>query len=176
MFVGMRMLEMHVAIQDERRSADGYRATVEESSSPHNDTEITSANLAHRPILFYDGVCGLCNHTIEFIIRRDHRRLFRFAPLQGETARQLLDLAVIRDLKTFVYLGAKREYRRSAAVVRMLWNLGGIWKILAMFLWLIPMPLRELGYRIVSVSRYRLFGKKDVCRIPTPEERTLFFD
>ncbi|MFN0195149.1 MAG: thiol-disulfide oxidoreductase DCC family protein [Planctomycetaceae bacterium] len=153
---------------------DTSRATTES----HRDADFTSesANHAYRPILFYDGVCGLCNHTIDFVIRRDRRRVFRFAPLQGETARQLLDSATVRDLNTFVYLDAKRECRRSAAVVRVLWNLGGIWKMLAALLWIIPLPLRDLGYRIVSASRYRLFGKKEVCRIPAPEERVLFLD
>lgn len=140
------------------------------------DGETPTKDLTHRPILFFDGVCGLCNHTIDFLVRRDRRRLFRYAPLQGETAKRLLDPAAIRDLKTFVYLSDKGEYRRSAAIVRMLWKLGGIWKLAAVALWIIPLPIRDLGYRCISASRYRLFGKKEVCRIPAPDERVLFLD
>ena len=130
----------------------------------------------HRPILFFDGVCGLCNHTIDFLIRHDRQRVFRYAPLQGATAEHLLDSNVVRELNTFVYFSEHGEYRRSAAIVRMLWKLGGIWKIASAMLWIIPLPLRDLGYRGVSAMRYRLFGKKEVCRIPTQDERVLFLD
>jgi predicted DCC family thiol-disulfide oxidoreductase YuxK len=67
-------------------------------------------------------------------------------------------------------------YRRSAAVVRILWGLGGFWKFLGGLLWLVPLPLRDLGYRAVSASRYHLWGKKETCRIPTADERSRFLD
>lgn len=161
----------------DRQPDDDATCTPCETAESSNVAIAPSVDdLAHRPILFFDGVCGLCNSTIDFLIRHDTRRVFRYAPLQGETAQQLLDADMIRQLKTFVYLSEQGEYRRSAAIVRMLWRLGGIWKLAAAALWIIPLPLRDLGYRTISASRYRLFGKKESCRIPSPNERVLFLD
>lgn len=128
------------------------------------------------PILFFDGVCGLCNRSVDFIIKRDSERKFRFAPLQGETAKAELPAGDLENLSTLILKTESGLYRRSSAVVRILWLLGGVWGLLGSLLWIIPLPLRNLGYRLVSVSRYSLFGKKESCRIPTPEERDQFLD
>ena len=125
-------------------------------------------------IVFFDGVCGLCNVSVDFILARDTHQRFRFAPLQGETARQALPSADRERLDTLVLLTASGTYRRSAAVVRILWRLPGVWPILGALLWVIPGPLRDLGYRIVSANRLRWFGQKETCRLPTPEERERF--
>jgi len=128
------------------------------------------------PILFFDGVCGLCNRSVDFIIKRDSERKFRFAPLQGETAKAELPADDLENLSTLILKTESGLYRRSSAVVRILWLLGGVWGLLGSLVWIIPLPLRNLGYRLVSVSRYSLFGKKESCRIPTPEERAQFLD
>ncbi|MCA9079864.1 MAG: DUF393 domain-containing protein [Planctomycetaceae bacterium] len=134
--------------------------------SPPTATELTS-----QPLMLFDGVCGLCNWFVDFIMRRDRRGRFRFAPLQGETARSVLPPEETQDLKTVVVIVDGRAYRYSAAIVRVLWQLGGIWAIAGSLLWLIPQPLRDWGYRVVARNRYRWFGQKDTCRMPTPEER-----
>ena len=125
-------------------------------------------------VVFFDGVCGLCNVSVDFVLARDTRQRFRFAPLQGETARQELPSADRERLDTLVLLTETGTYRRSAAVVRILWRLPGVWPVLGALLWVIPGPLRDLGYRIVSANRLRWFGKKETCRLPTPEERERF--
>ncbi|HEY0984086.1 MULTISPECIES: thiol-disulfide oxidoreductase DCC family protein [unclassified Schlesneria] len=127
-----------------------------------------------RRILFFDGVCGLCNWSIDFVMKRDYRKQFQFAPLQGDTAKSLLSPADVNNLDTMVLWVAGRTYRKSAAVIRILWQLGPGWRVLGVLLWLIPLPLRNLGYTIVAKNRYRVFGKKESCRLPTPEERTRF--
>lgn len=129
---------------------------------------------AIRRILFFDGVCGLCNWSIDFVLKRDHRHEFQFAPLQGETARLFLKPADFNDLNTVVLFVEGRTYRKSAAVVRVLWRLSLFWQIVGTILWLIPLPLRNLGYSLTARNRYQLFGKKDSCRIPTPEEKARF--
>jgi predicted DCC family thiol-disulfide oxidoreductase YuxK len=138
---------------------------------------------ADRPtnVVFFDGVCGLCHRFVDFVLSRDHRGSIRFAPLQGETANRVVsdEWRVASDgtstVKTVVWLDAGgREFVRSAAVVRVLWLLGGLWWWIGWLLWLIPLPLRDLGYRIVAASRYRLFGKTESCRLPTPAERMRF--
>ncbi|HSG69214.1 MAG TPA: DCC1-like thiol-disulfide oxidoreductase family protein [Planctomycetaceae bacterium] len=125
-------------------------------------------------VLFFDGVCGLCNRTVDFLLRRDRNQRILFAPLQGETARRELSPQDVSNLNTIVLKTPQRLYKRSAAVVRLLWLLGGGWSFCGTLLWLIPWPLRDLGYWFVASSRYSLFGKKETCRIPTAEERSRF--
>ncbi|HIE98925.1 MAG TPA: DUF393 domain-containing protein [Planctomycetes bacterium] len=127
-------------------------------------------------IVFFDGVCGLCNHTINFLMSRDSRSVLKYAPLQGETAANLVPDTVRHDLNTFVFANRGRLHYRSGAMARILMRIGGAWRILGAMLWLIPWPLRDVGYRIVSSLRYRLFGKRESCRLPTPEERSRFLD
>jgi len=128
--------------------------------------------LPQRPIVFFDGVCGLCNFWVDFLIARDPDGRLAFAPLQGETARQLLTDADRQQLHSLVLWTQQKAYRKSAAVVRILWHLGGFWNVLGTLLWLVPLPIRNLGYDVVAKNRYRLFGKKETCRMPTPAERT----
>jgi predicted DCC family thiol-disulfide oxidoreductase YuxK len=129
---------------------------------------------AVRRVLFFDGVCGLCNWSIDFVLKRDVQGDFQFSPLQGETAKTLLASSDVSDLNTMVLWVSGRTYRKSAAAVRVLWQLSPFWKSVGTALWLIPLPLRDLGYSIVASNRYRLFGKKETCRLPTPEERARF--
>jgi predicted DCC family thiol-disulfide oxidoreductase YuxK len=124
-----------------------------------------------RPIVFFDGVCGLCNHLVDFILKRDSRGRILLAPLQGETAKQRLSAQDQQQVSTIVMLRGGREFRRSAAIVRILWELGGVWSWLGSLLWIVPLPLRDLGYRLIAGSRYKLFGKRETCRLPTPEEQ-----
>ena len=129
-----------------------------------------------RPIVFFDGVCGLCNSSVDFVLRHDRLGRMRFAPLQGTTAGQLLPPTDRENLGSLVLWSDGRAYRRSTAVVRILWMLGGWWTLAAMLLWLIPAPLRNSGYRIIAALRYRLFGKTESCRLPTLDERRRFLD
>ena len=129
---------------------------------------------AVQTILFFDGVCGLCNKTVDFVLVRDRMSKIKFAPLQGDTARQLLTPADLENLNTMVLWVEGRTYRKSAAAVRVLWRLSVAWQVLGTLLWVIPLPLRNLGYSLVARNRYRIFGKKESCRLPTPEERGRF--
>ena len=129
---------------------------------------------AVRTILFFDGVCGLCNKSIDFVLVRDPQGEIKFAPIQGDTARQLLTPADLQNLDTMVLWVEGRAYRKSAAAVRILWRLSFPWRILGTLLWLIPLPLRNLGYTLIARNRYRFFGKKETCRMPTPAERLRF--
>ena len=128
------------------------------------------------PIVFFDGVCGLCNHTVNWLLARDPERRLRFAPLQGTTAAELLSDEIRSNLATLVFVRQGTVFIRSGAVSRILMTLGGRWKVLGGLLWMIPSPIRDLGYRAVSRFRYRLFGKHETCRLPTPQERAVFLD
>lgn len=146
-------------------------ATTDDISLTDSDSEL--ARETH-PIVFFDGVCGLCNKSVDFIMSRDPDGIFRFSPLQGETARAMLSPEDVANLSTFVLFNDGRFYKRSSAVMRVLWTLGGWWRVPAVLLAIIPPPVRDLGYRAVVANRYRMFGKKETCRMPTPEERARF--
>ena len=127
-----------------------------------------------RIVLFFDGVCGLCSRSIDFVLKYDTDEKFQFAPLQGTTAQTLLKSTDIEDLNTVVLWIAGRSYRKSAAIVRVLWQLGPCWKVIGTLLWFIPLPIRNLGYTLVAKNRYRVFGKSETCLMPTPHERLRF--
>ncbi len=136
---------------------------------PHG--EPTSSTVEAHPIVFFDGVCGLCNSVVDFAMKWDRHGVLRFAPLQGETARQLLTPQDVENLNTFVFRDQRGLHRRSSAMVRLLRCLGGAWSVLSVLLWIVPRPLRDAGYRIIARYRYAWFGKKETCRMPTADER-----
>jgi predicted DCC family thiol-disulfide oxidoreductase YuxK len=126
------------------------------------------------PVIFFDGVCGLCNRFVDFVMRRDTKGVFRFAPLQGETARGRLPDGDVREINTMVLCDEQGIFRKSTAAVRILTRLGGIWRIVGGTLRLVPRPLRDAGYSLVARYRYAVFGKKETCRMPTLAERARF--
>jgi predicted DCC family thiol-disulfide oxidoreductase YuxK len=126
-----------------------------------------------KPILFFDGVCNLCNSFVDFLLSRDSGQLF-YASLQGETAKQKLDPKLRgEDLKSLVLLDQNVVYIKSDAVLRIFWRIGMPWKLLRLFTFL-PRGTRDQIYDWVAAHRYQLFGKRETCRIPTPEERARF--
>ena len=131
----------------------------------------------HPRIIFYDGVCGLCNRTVRRLVRLDRERRFRYAPLQGELGTRIRRERddVPDELESFVYLEEGRAYLRSRALVRAARQLRYPWK-LASWLWIIPWPITDLVYRLIARVRYRVWGRYDECQIPSPEQRELFID
>jgi predicted DCC family thiol-disulfide oxidoreductase YuxK len=127
-------------------------------------------------LIFYDGVCGFCNHSVNWILQRDTQGRFLLAPLQGTTAEQLLAPELRQHLSSVVLRHNGRIWTHSAAVCRILLLLGGFWWFCGILLWLIPQPIRDFGYRCVASIRYKLFGKLDACRRPSPAERARFLD
>src|SRR6202051_4018134 len=124
-----------------------------------------------KPIVFFDGVCHLCNGFVDQVISRDHRAHFQFASLQGETAGKFLTAEESQALETIILLDAKgTKYKRSTAVLRILTQLGGFYRIFALG-YLIPAGLRDWIYAGTARNRYSWFGQRDLCRLPTPEER-----
>ena len=130
-----------------------------------------------KPILLFDGVCNLCNGSVLWVIRRDPAGRFRFASLQSEVGRQLLAEAGLPPsaLSTVVLYADGRFYTRSDAALGVLARLGSPWSWLAVFR-LVPRALRNRLYDWIAGNRYRWFGKKESCMIPTPELRNRFLD
>jgi len=123
-------------------------------------------------IVLFDGVCKLCNGTVQFILRRDPRGRFRFAPQQSEAGRRLLRKHGLIEAsglaQSLVVLEGERVYLESDAALRIFYRLGGAWRLL-WALRFIPKPLRDRAYRLVARNRYRLFGRLERCMMPSPE-------
>lgn len=127
-------------------------------------------------IVFYDGVCGLCDRWVRFVLKRDKHRTLRFAPLQGATARARTDLpAELRTMVLILRPGTSDEqiFTRSEAALRLLNHLGCFWRLVS-WLRIIPRPIRDAGYDLIARRRYRWFGKFEACRVPPPEWREQF--
>jgi len=126
------------------------------------------------PIVFFDGVCNLCNSSVNFLIKRDRHRRLRFASLQGETAEQLYQQAgpLPEDGQFWsVMLWDERGLcDRSEAALGIARHLGGLWRLATIFR-IVPRPIRDAVYEFIARNRYRWFGKKETCRVPTPAER-----
>jgi predicted DCC family thiol-disulfide oxidoreductase YuxK len=124
-------------------------------------------------IVFFDGVCNLCNGLVQFVLARDGAGKFRFASLQSTTARRLLGSDVPRE--TIVLIDSGKTYVKSAAALRIARGLGFPWPIL-FGLVVVPRPLRDWIYDWVARNRYRWFGKRDACMLPTPQTRGRFLE
>jgi predicted DCC family thiol-disulfide oxidoreductase YuxK len=142
-------------------------------------TEVERSAIEGRALLLYDGVCALCSGVVKFLIKRDRRDRFRYAPLQSGLGREVLARFGIREFPDGVVLvvnaltAQERLYQRSDAVAAGLQRLDGFWRGLGRALGLIPRWLRDWGYGVVARYRYKVFGRYDSCPIPSPEERGL---
>ncbi|KXK02905.1 MAG: hypothetical protein UZ17_ACD001001353 [Acidobacteria bacterium OLB17] len=126
------------------------------------------------PIVLFDGVCNFCDAAVNFIITRDKAGVFRFAPLQSDIGRELVaKYSIPDDVDSVILIAGGKAHLHSDAALQIARRLGGIWS-LAGVLVVIPRPVRDLFYRLFAKYRYRLFGKKDACMMPTPEIRGRF--
>lgn len=126
-------------------------------------------------IIIFDGVCNFCNFWVNFLLDRDKKDKFRFTALQSEKGDELLkkyNLSTI-DFDTFVLIDRDKFYIKSSAVLTVAKNLPRLWKLLYIFI-IIPKLIRDYFNNLIAKNRYKLFGKRDTCRIPTPEERKKF--
>lgn len=129
------------------------------------------------PLILFDGTCNLCNGAVQFVLRRDPRGRFRFASLGSAAARQALAaVGVTGPLPDSIVLVADGRARtRSTAALAIARRLRMPWPLLAVF-WLVPYPLRDLVYDWIARNRYRWFGKREECWVPTPALRARFLD
>jgi predicted DCC family thiol-disulfide oxidoreductase YuxK len=135
------------------------------------------------PIILYDGVCGLCNRLVQFLLKHDKQGRLRFASLQSDFAAKVLqrhgidpkDLDTLHVIENYEQPG-ERVSQRSDAILRAGRELGGFWSVLAVAANVIPRALRDVVYRFVARNRYRVFGKYDTCMLPEPNQRSRFLD
>ena len=133
-------------------------------------TEIQAA-----PTLYFDGVCNFCSSSVHFVLEHEREPTLRFASLQSAQAQALLPPLGIdpADLDSVVLVKDGKAYARSAAALETTRYLKPPWSWLHVFMF-IPRPLRDFVYKIIAVNRYRLFGKKDECLIPSPQLKARF--
>jgi predicted DCC family thiol-disulfide oxidoreductase YuxK len=140
----------------------------------NQSSQDTIPSPVERPIIFFDGVCGVCNAFVDIMLRIDKRQVFLFAPIQGETARKHLPpLGENPGEWSIVLLDGAGLLARSDACMAIARRLGGVWRVVA-WLRFMPRVLRDGTYRVIARNRYRWFGKRETCRVPTAEERARF--
>jgi len=130
-----------------------------------------------KSVIFFDGVCNLCNGAVNFIIDRDSDNKYMFSSLQSTEAKEILAQKNINtdDLYSIILLDNGKVYSKSEAVLMIAKNLGSPWKYLYYFRF-IPVSIRDFIYALVAKYRYSWFGKRDVCRIPTSDLKSKFLD
>ena len=133
-------------------------------------------NFSH-PVVLFDGVCNLCNRSVQFIIRKDKKKQFLFASLQGKTGQEVLKRfkLPVDNFNSFILVEGDHVYTQSTAVLKMLKKLGGGWKLFYAFI-IVPKFIRNAVYNWIARNRYKWYGKRDECMVPTPELRERFLD
>jgi len=124
--------------------------------------------MVNQRVILFDGVCNFCSFWVNFAIKRDRKKKLKFAPLQGEAANKLL-------LSSVVFIDKEKAYTQSSAAIRICKHLDGGWKLLYGLI-IIPKFIRDFIYNIIARNRYKWFGKKESCMVPTQELRERFLD
>lgn len=127
------------------------------------------------PIILFDGVCNLCSSAVQFVIKHDSQGIFKFASLQSDFGQHILQEKGLStgNFDSFILIEKNKTYLKSAAALRVNKLLGGIIALSYVFI-IIPKPIRDGIYSLVAKNRYKWFGKKEACWIPTPELQKRF--
>jgi predicted DCC family thiol-disulfide oxidoreductase YuxK len=137
--------------------------------------------MAH-PVLLYDGVCRFCNRLVQFVLRHDDEKIFRFASLQSSFGLRVLTQHSVdtSHMSTAYVLVSGDEgqalLQRSAVILFLMDRLGGIWSVLAQIIGLLPLRMRDWAYNIIARHRYRIFGRHESCPLPSAADRERFLD
>jgi len=128
-------------------------------------------------ILLFDGVCNLCNHSVQWVIKYDKARNFRFTSQQSDYGQALLKQHQLSDalLQTLILIENGKAYTQSTAVLRVTRKMDGLWPVLYPLIF-VPRPIRDMVYNYIAKKRYDWFGKMDACMVPAPDQQELFLD
>ena len=128
-------------------------------------------------LILFDGVCNLCSFWVRFVIRRDPKKEFRFAPLQSAAGQETLRRLALGggEPHTMVFVEEGKAYLKSSAALRIVRRIGGLWPLVFVFI-VIPAPARDFFYDWVARNRYRWFGRKETCVAPTPDLKDRFLE
>ena len=131
--------------------------------------------MTKKPVILFDGVCNLCNNAVQFIIRHDPDEKFLFASLQSEFGQQLMKHynRPLENFNSFILLQNNKVFNKSTGALKVAKELKGAWKLLYIFI-VVPRFIRDTVYTWIANNRYKWFGKKDACMIPTPQLKARF--
>jgi len=132
-------------------------------------------NNLNQPLLFFDGVCNLCNSSVQTIIKKDPHQKFKFASIQSDAAKEILLQFdnFNSDIDSIILINKNKIYYKSSAILRVCEILGGVYSFLIIF-WLVPKPIRDWMYDFVAKNRYRWFGKRESCMLPSDDLKERF--
>ena len=132
-------------------------------------------NLNNKSIILFDGVCNLCNNSVQFIITRDKNNHFIFASLQSDAAQDILlhFQSNNSDIDSIILIDNGKIFDKSSAILKISSKLNGFWKYSYVFI-IVPKFVRDLCYTLIAQNRYKWFGKKESCMIPTKELKARF--
>ena len=130
-----------------------------------------------QPVILFDGICNLCNKSVQFVIRHDAHAIFRFASLQSNTGKQLLQQYGITDerIQSFVLIKNNRAFTKSTAALLVAKQLSGPIKLIYAFI-LVPTCIRDAVYKLIAKNRYKWFGRKDSCMVPAKSLENRFLN
>ena len=123
-------------------------------------------------IIIFDGVCGLCNKSIDILIKLDHNKIFKYTSLQGDFVKTL---DIPENLDSIIFYEDHTLYYKSTAILKILRSLGGLWIFTNIF-YIIPRFIRDFIYDVIAKYRYNIFGKMESCRMPKEGEQERFID
>lgn len=131
--------------------------------------------MADHPIILFDGVCNLCNSTVKFVLKRNSKANIRFAAMQSESGKELLQQYQLpeNEMESFVFIDNNKAYKRSTAALMVCRYLRGLWPLCYIFM-IVPSFIRNGVYNWVARNRYKWFGVRKECMVPTPEIRSRF--
>ena len=125
-------------------------------------------------IILFDGICNFCDSSVQFIIKRDKAAYFRFASIQSEVGQRLLkEYKIPADVDSVILIEDGRAYMESIAPLKICRHLDGAWQLFYVLL-VVPPFVRNFFYRLFAKNRYRFFGQKEVCMLPTTKQRQRF--
>ena len=129
------------------------------------------------PVILFDGVCNLCNSSVQYVIKHDPEHIFRFASLQSPFGQKFLSDNHLssNNINSFILFSNNKIYTRSTAALQVAKRLKGLMKLLYFFM-IVPGFIRDGVYNIIAKNRYKWFGKEETCWLPTPELKNLFLD
>lgn len=130
-----------------------------------------------KSIILFDGVCNVCNGFVNFLIPRDKKDKFQYGSLQSLKVKEMLQQYHYNpdDLSTVILIEKDKLYSQSTAVLKILRQMSGAWPLMYAFI-IVPKAIRDFAYQQIARNRYKLFGKKDSCMVPTPELRAKFVE
>lgn len=129
-------------------------------------------------VIFFDGVCNLCEGTVQFLLKKNKKKNLLFASLQGKSGQQMLAQYGLsqNDFNSFVFIENGKLYQRSTGALRVAKYLPGLWPLMFYIFILVPPLIRDGVYNYVAKHRFAWYGKKNACWLPTPELKQRFLD